>query len=126
MILHVILELQFCRIILSFHSAMLYTLLISFLFIFGQFANLSHGRKEPGYYWKSVMKDQPMPEAIKGLLHEDPAASNSEKKMKHFVKDFNSKHSLIIYHTNPEYKQEDKPNVKDLKDQKQHKPDNGN
>ncbi|XVF45763.1 hypothetical protein PTKIN_Ptkin02bG0232300 [Pterospermum kingtungense] len=89
------------------------------------FANLNHGRKEPGDYWRRVMKDQPMPEAIKGLLHEDPA-SDSEKKMKHFVKDFDSRHTHIIYHTNPEYKQEDKPFVKDLKDQKQHKPDNKN
>ncbi|XWS40331.1 hypothetical protein CRYUN_Cryun18bG0131700 [Craigia yunnanensis] len=81
-------------------------------------ANLNHARKEPGDYWKSVMKDQPMPEAIKGLLHEDPvSALDSEKKMKHFVKDFDSKKSLIIYHNIPESKV-DKTQVKDLKDQK--------
>ncbi|MBA0575728.1 hypothetical protein Golob_027740, partial [Gossypium lobatum] len=36
------------------------------------------------------MKDQPMHEAIKGLLHEEETGSGSgpEKKMKQFVKDF--------------------------------------
>ncbi|XVE48668.1 hypothetical protein DITRI_Ditri01bG0021000 [Diplodiscus trichospermus] len=92
------------------------------------FANLNYARKEPGDYWKSIMKDQPMPEAIKGLLHQDAAAAmNSEKKMEQFVKDFDSRHSLIIYHSNPEYKEEDKPNVNDLiKDQKQQKSDKKN
>ena len=81
--------------------------------------NLNHARKEPGDYWKSVMKDQPMPEAIKGLLHEDPvSALDSEKKIKHFVKDFDNKKSLIIYHNIPESKEEDKTHVKNLKDQK--------
>ena len=89
--------------------------------------NLNHARKEPGDYWKSVMKDQPMPEAIKGLLHEDPvSALDSEKKMKHFVKDFDSRHTHIIYHSNPEYKEDDKPYVKDLKDSKQLKSDKKN
>ncbi|XWS62521.1 hypothetical protein CRYUN_Cryun06bG0018300 [Craigia yunnanensis] len=83
--------------------------------------------KNQGDYWKSVMKDQPMPEAIKGLLHQDQASAlDSENKMKHFVKDFDSRHSLIIYHSNPEYKEEDKPYVKDLKDSKQHKSDKKN
>lgn len=95
------------------------------------FANLNHARKEPDgeHYWKSVMKDQPMPEAIKGLLHKDPAGTassanlDSEKKMNHFVKDFDSKRSstTIIYHSITQSKQqqgEDKPSVKELKDQK--------
>ncbi|XVE94059.1 hypothetical protein REPUB_Repub01dG0247700 [Reevesia pubescens] len=93
------------------------------------FANLNHARKEPGEYWKSVMKDQPMPEAIKGLLHQDPASAldSDLKKMKHFVNDFDSRHNLIIYHSHPESKEEDKPYVKDnLKDQKQHKTEKKN
>ncbi|TYI95358.1 hypothetical protein E1A91_D02G274100v1 [Gossypium mustelinum] len=95
------------------------------------FANLNHARKEPGEYWRSVMKDQPMPEAIKGLLHEDETGSGSgaEMKMKQFVKDFDSRHSLIIYHNSPESKQEDTTHAKDgkhTKDQKQDKPDRKN
>ncbi|KAK8518639.1 hypothetical protein V6N13_018080 [Hibiscus sabdariffa] len=94
------------------------------------FVNLSHARKEPGDYWRSVMKDQPMPEAIKGLLHEDPTGSGSDpgKKMimKQFVRDFDSRHSQIIYHNSPESKQQGKTYAKDvkgMKDQKQHKSD---
>ncbi|XP_022762238.1 uncharacterized protein LOC111308184 [Durio zibethinus] len=86
------------------------------------FANLNHATNE----WKSVMKDQPMPEAIKALLHQDPASGLDSEKMKHFVKDFDSKHSFIIYHSNPEYKEEDKTHVKDLKNQKQRKSDKKN
>ncbi|KAK5825148.1 hypothetical protein F383_34826 [Gossypium arboreum] len=63
------------------------------------------------------MKDQPMHEAIKGLLHEEETSSGSgsKKKMKQFVKDFDSQHSLIIYVNNPESKQEDTTYIKDVK-----------
>ncbi|KAK8563152.1 hypothetical protein V6N13_018307 [Hibiscus sabdariffa] len=92
------------------------------------FVNLIHARKEPVDYWRSVMKDQAMPEAIKGLLHEDPTGSglDSGKKMKQFVRDFDSRHSLIIYHNIPESKQQDRTyaeDVKGMKDEKQHKSD---
>ncbi|XWS66889.1 hypothetical protein CRYUN_Cryun05aG0239600 [Craigia yunnanensis] len=41
--------------------------------------------KNQGNIGKSVMKNQPLPEAMKGLLHDDPASAfDSEKKMKHF------------------------------------------
>ncbi|KAE8706626.1 Cytochrome c oxidase bioproteinsis protein Cmc1-like isoform 1 [Hibiscus syriacus] len=78
------------------------------------FVHLSHARKEPGEYWRSVMKDEPMPEAIKGLIHEDPkgSAMDSGKKMKQLVRDFDSRHSLIIYHNSPESKQQDKTYAK--------------
>ncbi|KAE8008509.1 hypothetical protein FH972_005014 [Carpinus fangiana] len=36
-------------------------------------------RKDPGEYWTSVMKDQPMPEAIQGLVHRDSAPSQPTK-----------------------------------------------
>ena len=42
-------------------------------------------KKDQGNIGKCVMKDQPMPEAMKGLLHDDPASAlDSKKKMKHF------------------------------------------
>ncbi|XP_039056821.1 organ-specific protein S2-like [Hibiscus syriacus] len=96
------------------------TSIVFFIFcIFLMFADFSHAREEPRDYWKNVMKDQPMPEAIKGLLHQDQAsAMGSGKKMNNFVKDFDSRHSLIIYHSNLKHKDEDMPYVKDLKDQR--------
>ncbi|GMI87953.1 hypothetical protein HRI_002464600 [Hibiscus trionum] len=96
-------------------TCIVFFILCSFLL----FANLNHARKEPRDYWNSVMKDQPMPEAIKGLLHQDQAsAMDSGKKMNNFVKDFDSRHSFIIYHSNLKHKDEDMAYVKELKDQK--------
>ncbi|KAJ6692670.1 PROTEIN putative-RELATED [Salix purpurea] len=80
-----------CRI-LYMKSFLFFLLLLSFL----SFAELNHARKEASeYYWKSMTKDQPIPEAIRDLLVRDPAGSD---KMNHFVKDFDTKHSAIIYH----------------------------
>ncbi|WJZ83710.1 hypothetical protein VitviT2T_003369 [Vitis vinifera] len=42
--------------------------------------NAIGGRKEPGEYWRDVMKDEPMPKAIQGLLPEDQSSSLSSKK----------------------------------------------
>ncbi|KAK8699198.1 hypothetical protein V6N13_115292 [Hibiscus sabdariffa] len=96
------------------------TCIVVFVFCFFLlFANFNHARKEPRDYWKSVMKEQPMPEAIKGLLHEDQAsAMDSGKKTNNFVKDFDSRHSFIIYHSNLKHKDGDMPYANDLKDQK--------
>ncbi|KAJ6310650.1 hypothetical protein OIU76_015384 [Salix suchowensis] len=81
-----------CRI-LYMKSFLFFLLLLSFL----SFAELNHARKEArDYYWKSMTKDQPIPEAIRDLLVRDPAGSD---KMNHFVKDFDTKHSAIIYHS---------------------------
>uniref|UniRef100_A0A2P2IPK6 Organ-specific protein P4-like isoform X2 n=2 Tax=Rhizophora mucronata TaxID=61149 RepID=A0A2P2IPK6_RHIMU len=58
-------------------------------------------RRDAGEYWRGVMKDQPMPEAIRGLVRHVPIISDSKtsshtdaeenaehKGMSHFVKDF--------------------------------------
>ncbi|RVW16866.1 hypothetical protein CK203_088647 [Vitis vinifera] len=59
---------------------------ISFLLLL--FSGLIDGRKDMGDYWKSIMKGQPMPEAIKGFIHQDPASFSSKaRKMDHFVRD---------------------------------------
>ncbi|XP_034681804.1 organ-specific protein P4-like [Vitis riparia] len=42
--------------------------------------NAIGGRKEPGVYWRDVMKDEPMPKAIQGLLPEDQSSSLLSKK----------------------------------------------
>ena len=42
------------------------------LVCFEQFLGIVDGRKELRELWKSIMKDQPMLEAIKGFIHQDP------------------------------------------------------
>ncbi|RVX12319.1 hypothetical protein CK203_010690 [Vitis vinifera] len=78
---------------------------ISFLLLL--FSGLIDGRKDMGDYWKSIMKGQPMPEAIKGFIHQDPASFSSKaRKMDHFVRDFDARPNSIIYHGHVERKGE--------------------
>ncbi|CAL0329228.1 unnamed protein product [Lupinus luteus] len=75
-------------------------------------ANLSYARKDEGEYWKNVMKDQPMPEAIKDLLLvQDQLVSDSGRD--HFSRDFDIKPNVILYHTHVVSKKEH-PFVKNL------------
>ncbi|KAF5751115.1 organ-specific protein P4 [Tripterygium wilfordii] len=70
-------------------------LLLFFVFSLLLFVESSYGRKEPGEYWKVIMKDQSMPEAIKNLITQN---HSSDKKIK-FVKDFDVGANSIIYHS---------------------------
>ncbi|XP_061337654.1 uncharacterized protein LOC133284610 [Gastrolobium bilobum] len=65
--------------------------------------NLSYARKDPGDYWKNVMNGQPMPEAIKDLI-QVPQVSDAGKD--HFIRDFDIKPNIILYHTHVESKQQ--------------------
>ena len=57
------------------------------LVCFEQILGIVYGRKDLGEYWKSIMKDQPMPEAIKGFIHQDPESFSAKgRKMNHFVR----------------------------------------
>ena len=68
------------------------------LVCFEQLLGIVYGRKGSGEYWKSIMKDQPMPEAIKGFIHQDPESFSAKgRKMNHFVKDFDAGPNRIIY-----------------------------
>ncbi|KAM1348847.1 hypothetical protein PS2_003024 [Malus domestica] len=59
----------------------------------------SYARKDSGDYWKSVMNDQPMPEAIKDLfVHQDHEHQEPSKEKSHFVGDFDMRPNAIIYH----------------------------
>ncbi|KAF5751114.1 hypothetical protein HS088_TW02G00124 [Tripterygium wilfordii] len=62
---------------------------------------ISHGRKEAGDYWKSIMKDQPMPDSIKSLyFQQNPRIPLSDKENANkFVKDFDVGRNAIIYHS---------------------------
>lgn len=48
------------------------------------------------------MKEQPMPKAIKDLLHQDSEA----RKTDHFAQDFDVNPNVIIYHSHSEPKQD--------------------
>ncbi|KAK9984696.1 hypothetical protein SO802_034221 [Lithocarpus litseifolius] len=62
-------------------------------------------KKDPEFYWKSIMENQPMPEAIKELFLKDPLYLSDARKNNHFVKDFDTRHSAIIYHARDELKE---------------------
>ena len=49
---------------------------------------ITEARKDPGEYWKEIMKDQKMPEGLQGLLPFE--SENNAKTQEHLVKD--SKH----------------------------------
>ncbi|XP_062023620.1 organ-specific protein S2 [Rosa rugosa] len=75
-------------------------LLVLSIFLFSE---LTDARKDMGGYWESVMNDQPMPEAIKELFsHQDedvPSLSASTNKDDRFVRDFDIRPNVIIYHS---------------------------
>ncbi|CAJ1973092.1 unnamed protein product [Sphenostylis stenocarpa] len=59
-------------------------------------ADLSCARKDLGGYWKEMMKEQPMPEAIKDLVGDSQV---SEAGKDRFIRGFNVKPNVILYHT---------------------------
>ncbi|GFY89680.1 hypothetical protein Acr_06g0016200 [Actinidia rufa] len=80
---------------------------MSYLFI-EQLANTIDARHDPGEYWQGVMKDQPMPEAIQGLIHQGDSVSpvsnkkrdchtSTDAKEKPFVKDFDPRPNVSAY-----------------------------
>jgi len=75
--------------------------------------DLNDARKDTGDYWKSIMKDQPIPEAIKDLFHGDSLNPADSRKKDRFVKDFDVTPNAIIYHAHMEPKEE-KTHVKDF------------
>ncbi|XWS54891.1 hypothetical protein CRYUN_Cryun10bG0128700 [Craigia yunnanensis] len=57
---------------------------------------IAAARKDAGEYWKAVMKDEPMPEAIKGLVQIDAVSSSNEKTDCHTPTSFEIKEEKII------------------------------
>ncbi|WCJ33882.1 hypothetical protein M5689_015216 [Euphorbia peplus] len=66
-----------------------------FFLIFSLFllVNLNHARNVPEDYWKKMVKNQPMPESIKGLYIEDSEAVKNSQ----FAKDFDTRSIAVIY-----------------------------
>ncbi|KAJ6906115.1 hypothetical protein NC652_023767 [Populus alba x Populus x berolinensis] len=77
------------------------------LFSLFSFANVIGARKDTGEYWRAVMKDQPMPEAIQGLIRATTSSPVSNEKADchtfksnekdNFVKDFGPQPSATSY-----------------------------
>ncbi|KAL9370870.1 hypothetical protein Peur_036010 [Populus x canadensis] len=78
------------------------------LFSLFSFADVIGARKDTGEYWRAVMKDQPMPEAIQGLIRETTILSSvsNEKADCHttesneknnFAKDFGPQPTVTSY-----------------------------
>ena len=61
-----------------------------------------------GDYWKKEMKGQAMPEAIKDLLVLDPPSALDTRKDL-FVRDFDIKPNIIIYHSHGMHNKKLKP-----------------
>ncbi|KAL9269063.1 hypothetical protein AKJ16_DCAP15715 [Drosera capensis] len=61
-----------------------------------------NGRQGPEDFWKSVMADQAMPGAIKGMLENshkiDAEVSSANRIQDHVNKNFDTKGIAIIYH----------------------------
>ncbi|OWM89184.1 organ-specific protein S2-like [Punica granatum] len=73
--------------------------------------SFTHARKDPaGDYWKKIMKDQPMPEAIRDLIVRPRSKDNH-----HFVKDFDVRRSVIIYPARVDPKDNMSSDTEDLK-----------
>eukprot|EP00258_Populus_trichocarpa_P047893 XP_024463912.1 organ-specific protein S2 isoform X6 [Populus trichocarpa] len=71
-----------------------YTFFILFS-LFSQFANVIGARKDTGEYWRAVMKDQPMPEAIHGLIRETTLSSVSNEKADCHTTESNEKNNFV-------------------------------
>ncbi|CAH1450338.1 unnamed protein product [Lactuca virosa] len=60
----------------------------------------NEARSNPGKYWRSIMKDEPMPKAIQDILPlEDVKKANKDV----FIRNFDLKPNLIIYHSHVMY-----------------------
>ncbi|XP_042489870.1 organ-specific protein S2-like [Macadamia integrifolia] len=83
-------------------------LILSSLFLFTSSVD---ARKDPSEYWKDVMKDQPMPEAIQDLLSSNPGSVSplENQKEKKFNLDKNLYSIAIIYHGLDEHKEDKIP-----------------
>ncbi|KNA16577.1 hypothetical protein SOVF_087940 [Spinacia oleracea] len=63
------------------------------LLSFTLLASQSDGRKDLGTYWGDMVKEQPMPEAIKDFI-------NQREAIKDFIKDFDPIPNISVYHDN--------------------------
>ncbi|GKV24262.1 hypothetical protein SLEP1_g33894 [Rubroshorea leprosula] len=96
----------------------LFAFFIIFSFI-SLFVEVCHARTGPGEYWERMM-GEPMPEQLKQQLNLEGASSIDQdapqKKTVRFAKEFDVKHTLIIYQSKDKPKEDPKPAV-EMKDE---------
>ncbi|XP_011048703.1 PREDICTED: organ-specific protein P4-like isoform X1 [Populus euphratica] len=63
--------------------------------LFSQFSDVIGARKDTGEYWRAVMKDQPMPEAIQGLIRATTLSPVSNEKANCHTTESNEKHNFV-------------------------------
>ncbi|XVE66949.1 hypothetical protein DITRI_Ditri08aG0120800 [Diplodiscus trichospermus] len=68
----------------------------SFLSLLLFAGSIAAARKDAAEYWRAVMKDEPMPEAIEGLLRVDAVSSTNEKTNCHTPTGLQIKEEKII------------------------------
>ncbi|XP_076922737.1 organ-specific protein P4-like [Bidens hawaiensis] len=80
---------------------------VVFLFSLLLLASVNDARTGPEEYWRSVMKDEPMPKALQDVLIQDPSNGDKENKKDRFIRNFDTKPNLIIYRSHVMYNQKD-------------------
>nr|GEX59260.1 hypothetical protein [Tanacetum cinerariifolium] len=73
-------------------SPSVFLILFSILMI----VSYNEARSNPREYWRSIMKDEPMPKTIQDVL---PLGDVEKINKNIFMKNFDLKPNLIIYHT---------------------------
>ncbi|OIT02417.1 PREDICTED: organ-specific protein P4-like [Nicotiana attenuata] len=83
------------------------------LFSLALYTNNTDARKDPGEYWRGVMKDEPMPEAIKNLMHRHSVLQSKEKTDCYTSSSiggeaFEPRPNLSVYHDDANLKEAEK------------------
>ncbi|CDP01517.1 unnamed protein product [Coffea canephora] len=77
------------------------------LFLLVSFTFGIDARRCPGDYWKSVMNEEPIPEVLSDILHQDTTSEPCEKETvdtDRLARDFDMRSSVIIYHRDADSK----------------------
>lgn len=91
---------------------LIYILIFLLSLLLVQLMSSIESRNDPAEYWRSVMKEQPMPGAIHGLVHDSDSAlvpkrqrsddekntNCHEKEVKSFGDDFEPRPNISQYH----------------------------
>ncbi|XP_070052706.1 uncharacterized protein [Nicotiana tomentosiformis] len=78
------------------------------------FITFGYARNDPKEYWKSAMNGDPMPKALTDLLHNQYQDFPVERNKDRFLRDFDLKPNIIIYHNDVDiYPKRPRPTARD-------------
>ena len=83
-----------------------------------QVSSVCYARKDLEAYWEKKMKGLPMPELIKDLVLQNKPSAVSDSEGDLFVRDFDMKPNVIIYHSHVSSKMKNQPLEKKLEAEK--------